>query len=65
MTVGDISVKSLPCSESHTQEYKVSVPFTGNYTVTAHIPDTLLPKSCILVLESSKSSPCRFNCAVH
>ena len=57
-TMGDISLQPLPCSDSHTQVWGVSVPFTANYTVTADITLALLPKSCILVSESSKPSPC-------
>ena len=54
-TVGSISVQPLPCSGNHTQEYILSVPFSGIYTVTADIPHALLPKSCLLVNECSKS----------
>ena len=56
-TVGDISVHSLPCRDNHTQVYSLSVPFPRDYTVTADILLALLPKSCILVTKSSKSSP--------
>lgn len=54
-TVGSISVQPLPCSDNHTQEYILSVPFSGIYTITADIPHALLPKTCILVDECSKS----------
>ena len=63
-TVGDISVQSLPCSDNHSQMYSVSMPFPHTaYTITAEILHALLPKSCILVTNSSKSYV--FNCAVH
>ena len=55
VTVGDISVQPLPCNDSHTQEYEVTVPSTEDYTVSAEILFALLPKKCIVVHVSSKS----------
>ena len=55
-SVGDISVQSLPCNDSNAQVYSVYVPFPHTtYTITAEILHALLPKSFILVTNSSKS----------
>ena len=53
---GDISVQSLPCNDSHTQVYRVSVISTENYTLYGEIPNALLLTSCIFVHVPSKSS---------
>ena len=53
---GDISVWPLPCNDSHTQEYRVSVISTENYTLYGEILNALLPTSCIFVPVPSKSS---------
>lgn len=50
----DISVQPLPCSDSHTQEYKMSVNFTEDFALTGEILFALLPESCILVTKSCK-----------
>ena len=52
---GDISVQPLPCDDNHTQEYKVSVSSTEDYTLSAKILHATLPKECIVVRVSSKS----------
>ena len=53
---GGISVWPLPCNDSHTQVYRVSVISTENYTLYGEIPNALLPTSCIFVTVPSKSS---------
>ena len=62
---GDISVQSLPCSDNHTQEYKVTVNSTENYNFTGEIISALLPKCCVLVTNSSNCScKCSFTIIV-
>ena len=55
-TVGDISVQPLPCSDNHTQVYRVSIPSTEDYILCGEILFALLPKRCIAVNASSKLS---------
>ena len=53
---GDISMWPLPCNDSHTQVYRVSVISTENYTLYGEILNALLPTSCIFVHVQSKPS---------
>lgn len=55
-TVGDISVLPLPCNDSHTQVYRVTVSASENDTLYGEIVDALLPTGCILIPVSGESS---------
>lgn len=49
-TVGDISVQPMPCNDSHTQVYRVSVSSAENYNLYGKMMiNSLLPISCIFV----------------
>lgn len=54
--VGDISVWPLPCADSHTQVYGVSVTSADDYTLCGEIINSLLPIACVLVPASGE--PC-------
>ena len=54
-SVGDISVRPLSCSDSHTQVYAVLVSSPENYTLFGEMVNSMLPISCIIVPVPSES----------